>query len=246
LKVVDNTDPTLFWQAPGSCTNKNFISDVAIDNYNNVYFEAAYTNNTNFACDLFPSNAVYEAVANDPINPTSWTTRILLKQGDTFVNPTTGDTNLVYALPYNAGPATRTVSQRSFGPNAINRTQLPGHANTLPSDPFAVGGIVVQATITNLTKAFRSDALLYVAPYTAAACPFRITSITRSGNDINLTWLGLAGNNVVQATNGGNYTNNFTDVATVTLSSCGLANYTDVGGAPAGSTNRYYRIKVTQ
>jgi hypothetical protein len=253
LKVCDNTDPTLFWQAPITCTNKNLISDVAVDNLNNVYFEAAYSNNTAFACDLFPSNAVYEAVANDPYNPTAWTVRILLRQGDSFTDPVSSNVFKVIALPYNAGPGTRTVSQRSFGPNAINRAQLPGHtvANTAPSSAFAVGGILVQASLTNITQAIRTDGLLYIAPYSTnavvTAAPFVITSITRSGNDINLVWNGLAGVNTIQANNGGDYasTNTFTDVGSVTLSSAGVTNFTDVGGAAFGP-NRYYRVKATQ
>jgi len=253
LHVVDNTDSTLFWQEPINCSTSNtvakaFISAPALDNYNNIYFEGVYTNNTLFACDQFPSNAVYEAVANDRFHPTAWTTRILMKQGDTWINPTTGDTNMLFALPFIQSPSTRTIGSRSLGANAINRTQLSGYTvdNTTPGSAYAFGGIVVQATITNLTQQFRTDALLYIAPYTVVP-PFQITSITRSGSDITLTWNGLAGNNVVQAVNGGNYTNNFSDVATVTVSSDGdVATYTDTGAAPPSSVNRYYRIKVTQ
>jgi hypothetical protein len=129
-------------------TNKNLISAPVLDNYNNVYFMASYANNTNFPCDLFPSNAVYEAVAGDKYNPTNWTLRILLKVGDNFTNTVSGEIFRVFDLPYTQSPASPAISSHSMGPNAINRTQLPGHtaANTVPSDPFAVGGILVRRT----------------------------------------------------------------------------------------------------
>jgi hypothetical protein len=253
LKVCDNTDPTLFLQVPVSCTNKTLISGVALDNYNNVYFESTWTNNTAFACDLFPTNALYEAVANNPTNPTSWTVRILLRQGDEFTNPASGDMLRIFALPYkqNPGPAgstSQTISQRSFGPNAINRSTFPGHTVTGPSDPFAVGGIVVQATLTNLTRGVRSDALLYIGPFGTIGppppTPFVITSITRSGNDVTLVWNGLAGVNTIQAVSAGSYTNNYSDIGTVVLGSAGMTNFTDVGGASV--PNRWYRIKAMQ
>ena len=253
LKVCDNTDSTLFWQTPVACTNKNLISDVAVDNLNNVYFEAAYSNNTAFACDLFPSNAVYEAVANDPYNPTSWTVRILLRQGDQFTDPVSGNLFKVIALPYNAGPGTRTVSQRSFGPNAINRSLLPGHtvANTTPSSAFAVGGILVQASLTNITQAIRTDGLLYIAPYSSAVCPplpFVVTAVSRSGNNYNLTYNAQTGTNIVQALAGGNYTSSgFVDLPASTniVTGCPVsANFTDVGGVT--SSNGYYRVRLIQ
>ncbi len=279
LKVCDNTDPTLFLQVPLACTNKNLISDVAVDDYNNVYFEAAYTNNTSFiftnctyttdtntmiittncfadgTCDSFPSNAVYEAVANDALNPTSWSVRILLRQGDTFTNTVSGDIFQVYELNYEGSPSIATVSQRSFGPNAINRSQLPGHtiANTAPSSPFAVGGILVQATLTNLTRGVRTDGLLYLAPYTSACAPlpFVITSITRSGNDINLVYNAQTGTNVIQVSPGigasGSYTNGtYTDLATNIVTGCpASASYTDIGGGTNRPT-RYYRVNLRE
>lgn len=279
LKVCDNTDPTLFLQIPEACTNKNLISDVAIDNLNNVYFEAAYTNNPAFgiitnacstttngviittnscttvgSCDLFPSNAVYEAVSNDPTNPTSWAVRILLRQGDSFTDPVSGNVFKVIALPYNAGPLTRTVSQRSFGPNAINRSMLPGHsvANTAPSSAFAVGGILVQASLTNLTQNIRTDGLLYIAPYTSAVVcpplPFVVTAVSRSGNNFNITYNAQTGTNIVQALPGGNYTSSgFVDLPASTniVTGCPVsANFTDVGGVT--SSNGYFRVRLIQ
>jgi hypothetical protein len=256
LKVCDNTNPNLFSQVPMTCTNKNLICDVALDNYGNVYFEADYSNNTAFACDQFPSNAVYDAVANDPTTPTSWSVRILVRQGDTFTNTVSGDvfkiTNLAHkTAPGGSGTSAQTVSSRSFGPNAINRTQLPGHtaANTVPSSAFAVGGILVQATLSNITQNIATDGLLYIAPYTSpcGTLPFEITSVTRSGNDINLTYNAQTGTNIIEVLAGGNYvTSGYTQLATNIVTGCpASANYTDVGGG-TGSGNRYYRVRLIQ
>jgi hypothetical protein len=77
--------------------------------------------------------------------------------------------------------------------------------------------------------------------------PFRITSITQNGNNINVVWNGLPGTNVVQVTNGasdGSNSNNFTDLATIILPTASVTNYTDVGGATNAS--RFYRIDLKQ
>lgn len=180
LLVTDNQNPSFFWIPPGNCANKNLISSVALDNYNNVYFMASYASNPNFPCDLYPSNALYQAVANDPINPTTWQLRILLKEGDVFTNQASGDVVRIIDLPYEASPAVRAITSRSFGPNAINRTQLPGHnsSNTGIGDPFAVGGLLVSATLSNLTQSSRTDGLLYLAPYS----PSNINEWTNLGD----------------------------------------------------------------
>jgi hypothetical protein len=183
LLVTDNTDSNLFWISPNDCTKKNLISSVALDNYNNVYFMAAYAGDTNFPCDFFPFNALYEAVANNATNPTAWSVRILMKEDDTFTNLVTGDVFQVYELPYAGSVSAKSIISRSLGPNAINRVQLPGHnsANTQPGDAFSVGGLLVQATLTNLTQNVRTDALLYVAPYSSAA-PVSATNSWLGGN----------------------------------------------------------------
>jgi hypothetical protein len=251
LFVTDNTDTNLFWVPPGNCTNKNLISSVALDNYNNVYFMASYANNTNFPCDFTPSNAVYQAVANNPTNPTSWSVRILLRQRDTFTNTVSGDIFTVYSLPYEQSPNSPAIASHSMGPNAINRTQLPGHtlANTAPSDPFAVGGILVQAFLSNRTTAVTTDGLLYIAPFSTSTCPslpFVITSVTRSGNNISVTYNAQPGTNTVESTAGGNYTGSgFTVLTTSTniVTGCAAsATFTDVGGG-SGNSNNYYRVR---
>jgi hypothetical protein len=75
----------------------------------------------------------------------------------------------------------------------------------------------------------------------------RIDSILRQGNDIQLTWTTVAGKtNVLQAANGtadGGYSNNFTDIFTVTNTVGTVTNYLDVGAATNFSA-RYYRLRL--
>ncbi len=75
----------------------------------------------------------------------------------------------------------------------------------------------------------------------------RIDSILRQGNDIQLTWTTVAGKtNVLQAANGaadGGYSNNFTDIFTVTNTVSTVTNYLDVGAATNFSA-RYYRLRL--
>ena len=82
---------------------------------------------------------------------------------------------------------------------------------------------------------------------TSSSQPFRITSLTRTGNDMKLVWSGLSGSNVVQASSGtanGGYNTNFVNLTTIILSSAGVTNYTDVGAATNAS--RFYRINLKQ
>jgi hypothetical protein len=92
--------------------------------------------------------------------------------------------------------------------------------------------------------------VLYLAPVTSCGTlSFVITSINRSGNDINLTYNAQTGTNIVQALSGGNYANaGFADLTTSTNIVTGCAesdSFTDVGGG-AGTGNRYYRVRLIQ
>ena len=75
----------------------------------------------------------------------------------------------------------------------------------------------------------------------------RIDSIVRQGNDMRLTWTTVAGKtNVLQAANGaadGSYSNNFTDIFTVTNMVGTVTNYLDVGAA-TNFPARYYRVRL--
>jgi T5SS/PEP-CTERM-associated repeat protein len=79
---------------------------------------------------------------------------------------------------------------------------------------------------------------------------FRITSLTRSGNDILVTWMmGPGQTNALQATaggSGGSYTTNgFSDIFVVTnnIIPGTVTNYLDVGGA-TNVPSRYYRVRL--
>lgn len=262
LKVVDNQDASLFYIPSDTCTNRNNFSNAAVDNFCNVYFEAAYATDTSFPpCPLvnFLSNAVYEAVANDPTNPTSWTTRILVKAGDSYVN-TVGQTIRINSLNIQTTQTSThrlSISDTGLSPVSINRTQVSGFtpANTAPSSPFAFGGVAFAANLTNITAGFNFSGVMLVAPY-ANPCtplPFLITSITRSGNDINLSYNAQTGTNIVQVSTGavspaGSYNGSFTDLTTSTniVTGCpASANFTEVGGG-GNTPSRYYRVRLIQ
>jgi hypothetical protein len=77
--------------------------------------------------------------------------------------------------------------------------------------------------------------------------PFQVTSIVQQGNDMLITWTTVGGKtNILQAANGavgGGYSNNFTDIFTVTNTVSTVTNYLDVGTGmnfPA----RYYRVRL--
>jgi len=80
--------------------------------------------------------------------------------------------------------------------------------------------------------------------------PFKITSITRSGNDVTVNWntSGSPGQfNYVQASPGsanGSYPGTFVDIATITIAGT-TASFTDVGGV-TGNPHKYYRIRSPQ
>ena len=140
-----------------------------------------------------------------------------------------------------------------FNPVVAGRTYTPQYTTDLVSgvwlpltgyaSPVTNG---TQVTITDLNatqpkKFYRVDiSLLAEIPL------FEITSITLSGNDVNLVWNGQPGSNVVQVSTGtsnGGYTNNFVDLAAITMPCFGVTNYLDSGGTTNGQS-RFYRIDL--
>jgi hypothetical protein len=80
---------------------------------------------------------------------------------------------------------------------------------------------------------------------------FRITSVTREGNDLRITWLMAPGQtNTLQASCGGIHgdctTNGFADICIVTNSTTAgcITNYLDVGAA-TNVPSRYYRARFS-
>lgn len=76
---------------------------------------------------------------------------------------------------------------------------------------------------------------------------FRIQSITSEGNNLRITWtMGPGRTNALQLStggNGGNYSNNFADLFTVTNTIGTVTNYLD-GGAKTNAPARYYRVRL--
>jgi hypothetical protein len=98
---------------------------------------------------------------------------------------------------------------------------------------------------TNFHSSFINNGTVVDASY------FRVVSITRQTNDINITWTTVGGDSyVVQVTAGaadGSYSNNFTNLSpaiAIPGSGLGTTNYLDVGGA-TNMPARYYRIQLS-
>jgi hypothetical protein len=80
---------------------------------------------------------------------------------------------------------------------------------------------------------------------------FQITSVTREGNNLRITWLMAPGQtNALQVSSGGPHgaytTNIFTDLFTVTNNTTAgtLTNYLDIGAA-TNKPSRYYRARLS-
>lgn len=129
-----------------------------------------------------------------------------------------------------------------------------GNPNSGPSGYFAISGIaqdvVVGGSVFPIPTIFGPTPGYEIQGFTlnfydlTTPYPFAITSIKRNGNDVNLVWNGLAGNNLVQVSTGGpggGYTNSFSTLATIFMPFQGVTNYTDSGGA-TNLPARYYRI----
>ncbi|HUA66530.1 MAG TPA: LamG-like jellyroll fold domain-containing protein [Alphaproteobacteria bacterium] len=78
--------------------------------------------------------------------------------------------------------------------------------------------------------------------------PFQVTSIVQQGNDMLVTWTTVGGKtNVLQAANGsgnGGFSNNFSDIFTVTNTASTVTNYLDAGAA-TNFPARYYRVRLS-
>ena len=79
---------------------------------------------------------------------------------------------------------------------------------------------------------------------------FKIVSITKRTNDVNITWTTVGGRSYVVQTNApppsGSYTNNFADLTlpvAVPGKTLGTTNYLHVGGV-TNTPARYYRVRL--
>jgi hypothetical protein len=107
-------------------------------------------------------------------------------------------------------------------------------------------GAVTNYTFSNVTTNHTIDASF-------ATNLFQIISIKREGADIRLTWTTAGGHDYIVQTNapppGGSYTNNFSDLITISVPGIGESstNYLDGGAvtnAAPGQPCRYYRIRL--
>jgi hypothetical protein len=115
------------------------------------------------------------------------------------------------------------------------------------------GTLVVDILVkTNPCASFQqTGGTLVVGGVTNIVVPplFSITAISRSGNNIQITWQSPGGvTNAVQAANGGpggSYNTNFNDLASFILTGNSpiTTNYLDIGGA-TNFPARYYRVRL--
>jgi T5SS/PEP-CTERM-associated repeat protein len=79
---------------------------------------------------------------------------------------------------------------------------------------------------------------------TNSASAFRITSVVSTGNDILVNWMtGIGRTNALQALTNPEFTNNFTDIFTVTNAVGTTTNYLDIGAA-TNVPSRFYRVRL--
>ncbi len=77
-----------------------------------------------------------------------------------------------------------------------------------------------------------------------SASSFRITSVAQVDSDLLVNWMmGSGKTNALQRSAAGDYTNNFTDLFTVTNTVGTMTNYLDVG-AVTNSPSHYYRVRL--
>jgi hypothetical protein len=77
-----------------------------------------------------------------------------------------------------------------------------------------------------------------------SASSFRVTSVAQVDSDLLVGWMmGSGKTNALQRSAAGDYTNNFTDIFTVTNTVGTMTNYLDVG-AVTNSPSRYYRVRL--
>ena len=82
---------------------------------------------------------------------------------------------------------------------------------------------------------------------TNSASAFRIIGLALEGDDVRVTWtMGADKTNALQVTAGdasGGFTNDFSDIFTVTNTFSGVTNYLDLGGA-TNVPARFYRVRL--
>ena len=81
---------------------------------------------------------------------------------------------------------------------------------------------------------------------TNSASVFRITAVAREGIDVRVTWAtGTGKTNALERTSGsgGSFSNNFTDIFTVTNTVGSVTNYLDPGAA-TNFPSRFYRVRL--
>jgi hypothetical protein len=157
---------------------------------------------------------------------------------------TLGDCNDIYALGYTSVDGGQLIVTNAAGTGFID---IQNGQLTLNSGTLQVDNLVM----TNTCSSFiHTGGTLIVRNVILDPNAFQITSVSREGNNLRVSWLMAPGStNALQVSCGGVQgactTNGFTDIFVVTNnpSPGTLTNYLDVGGA-TNIPSRYYRARL--
>jgi PKD repeat protein len=213
---------------------------------------------------IFVSSAPPPPVAIFTGTPTNGTEPLVV----TFIDTSTGSitnrfwdfgdggtanvtTNSV-AYTYYAG-GTYDVTLIVRGPDGASTNTQPNYINVLTT--FQAWQIQYFGSTNNPTADADGDGQNNFDEFQAGTDPtnsasvFRITSVVRTNDDIQITWkCGSKNHYIVQSSSplaDGSYTNDFTNLSPLIFTSGGAGSYVDSGGA-TNVPARYYRVLLYQ
>jgi hypothetical protein len=187
--------------------------------------------------------------------------------GEGIYNPVTGTSSVQGTLAINGGSVTASTgitlgvcASNFVGQIAMEGGQLivtnaahTGFIDVRNGQLVLSGGVlqVDKLVMTNSCSSFiHTGGTLIVGSVVLDPNAFQITSVTRAGNDLRVTWLMAPGQtNALQVssggTNGSYSTNGFADIFVVTNNTTtgSLTNYLDIGAA-TNVPSRFYRARL--
>jgi len=260
----------------GNAENTVFVSPDSTNNYSRIYQydPLGWVTSLGYGATTAWGANIFTAIGYEQLRAVSFYTSAVNSTYQIYVytNATSGPTSGTLAgstSGANALPGYFTIAL----PTPVNLTPnlmfsvvveftTPGYTYPIPIE-YAISGYSSAATAAPGQSYISPDGSSWedatswdptcnvnIKAFTSLLPP-RIIAITRSGNNISLTWTTYGGTtNVVQATNGGAsgcYSTSFTDLNPhVITTGTGLVttNYTDTNGAT--NSSRYYRVRLAQ
>jgi hypothetical protein len=168
----------------------------------------------------------------------------------------------LFSLSYVGGPGLVSYASRENATVSRRPQLLLIHTNSAPADSVGdgipdwwraqyFGG---SGTTTNSLTCANCDAdgdgVMNLAEFLSGTVPtnsssyFGITAVAAENNDLRVTWAtGIGKTNALQAVTGVGYTNDFSDIFSVTNTAVIVTNYLDAG-AVTNAPSRYYRVRL--